>query len=153
MSTSKVSSALGTKITTTTTTITPRTKPTTNVRNEGVVPAVATTQAVATETSTTTDAGTFSQSLPSARPANVVNFLKKEHHQKETLSAATKPADAAAASTTTDAADGGVVNTLAPSPPRFSRELGERPLSIIVLGATGDLAKKKTIPALFKLHS
>jgi glucose-6-phosphate 1-dehydrogenase len=35
--------------------------------------------------------------------------------------------------------------------PRYPKELDARPLTIIVLGASGDLAKKKTFPALFSL--
>eukprot|EP01064_Diplonema_japonicum_P036186 TRINITY_DN8062_c1_g2_i1.p1 TRINITY_DN8062_c1_g2~~TRINITY_DN8062_c1_g2_i1.p1 ORF type:complete len:555 (+),score=193.44 TRINITY_DN8062_c1_g2_i1:87-1751(+) len=36
---------------------------------------------------------------------------------------------------------------------RCPKELNERPLAIVVLGASGDLAKKKTFPALFQLYA
>ena len=36
---------------------------------------------------------------------------------------------------------------------RYPQVLDERPLTIIVLGASGDLAQKKTFPSLFKLHA
>eukprot|EP00672_Neobodo_designis_P018002 CAMPEP_0174846310 /NCGR_PEP_ID=MMETSP1114-20130205/12235_1 /TAXON_ID=312471 /ORGANISM="Neobodo designis, Strain CCAP 1951/1" /LENGTH=572 /DNA_ID=CAMNT_0016080573 /DNA_START=53 /DNA_END=1771 /DNA_ORIENTATION=- len=35
--------------------------------------------------------------------------------------------------------------------PKYPKQLADRPLSIAVLGASGDLAKKKTFPALFTL--
>lgn len=35
--------------------------------------------------------------------------------------------------------------------PKYAAELDARPLTIVVLGASGDLAKKKTFPALFQL--
>merc|ERR1719456_1555139 len=40
---------------------------------------------------------------------------------------------------------------LATPPQNYSPELAEKALSIVVLGASGDLAKKKTFPALFTL--
>lgn len=36
--------------------------------------------------------------------------------------------------------------------PKYSAELTERALTVVILGASGDLAKKKTFPALFQLY-
>ncbi|CUE67103.1 Glucose-6-phosphate dehydrogenase, putative [Bodo saltans] len=74
-------------------------------------------------------------SLLSARPANVVKFLQQELKTSTFQLQDAPPSDCHGIR------------------PRYPAEVGERPLSIVVFGATGDLAKKKTFPALFKLYT
>lgn len=77
---------------------------------------------------------TLRLSLLTARPANVVKFLQQELKTTTFKLQDAPPAECHGVR------------------PRYPAEVGERPLSIVVFGATGDLAKKKTFPALYKLY-
>ena len=70
--------------------------------------------------------------LLSKRPSNVAGFVQRMLAAQDNLL------------DLTDACDRIV--------PRFSDEWKSRPLTVVVLGASGDLARKKTFPALFTLY-
>jgi glucose-6-phosphate 1-dehydrogenase len=70
--------------------------------------------------------------LLTKRPSNVAGFVQRMVANQENL--------------------GDLVDSCDRIVPRYSEEWNQQPLTIVVLGASGDLAKKKTFPALFSLY-